>query len=269
MIEGTPIMTVASWPMAVSMAQFILLLPSRFARRETERFLNRRWIVNFSAFDYGGDVVDVPNVCCRVAVDQNHVCKFSRSDAAAIFIHTHYQSRRPGCHTQNFSRRNTGTRIKLQFVVKRVSGERIGSWNNRHARIMNFFEQEQHRREGSVVSRLFIWRNLKRATPHRASYLRRKTRHNFCQARRDRAGIAAKKRFEKVYGRIEHGAMVPEEINELAHLGCVRRKFPGVLSDFGKSIAIARLLHFGKQEIEHNKIEVLDFVSAALDELTC
>src|SRR6266536_640006 len=269
MIEGTPIMTVASWPMAVSIAQFILLLPSRFARRDTERFFNRRWIVNFSALDYGGVVVDVPNVCCRVAVDENHVSEFPWSDEAAIFIHTHYQGRRPSCHAQNFSRRNTGAHIKLQFVVKRVAGERIGSWNNRHAGIINFFEQEQHCREGPVVSRLFVWWNLKRAAPHRAPYLRRKTRHNFCQARRDRAGIAAKKRFENVYGRIEHGAIVPEEINELAHFGCVRRKFPSVLSDFGKSIAIARFLHFRKQEIEHDKVQVLDFVSAAFDELTC
>ena len=34
-----------------------------------------------------------------------------------------------------------------------------------------------------------------------------------------------------------------------------------------EAIAIARLLHLGKQKVEHDEIDVLNFVGAALDEL--
>ena len=62
--------------------------------------------------------------------------------------------------------------------------------------------------------------------------------------------------------------MIFEKINEFAHFRFARSKFAGVLGNFEKAISISCLLHFRKQKVEHDKIEVLDFVSAAFDELT-
>ena len=58
--------------------------------------------------------------------------------------------------------------------------------------------------------------------------------------------------------------MLLQELDELAHLGFVRRKFARVLGDFDKAIAIACFFHFRKQKIQFDKIDVLDFVSASL-----
>src|SRR5437762_10674138 len=118
------------------------------------------------------------------------------------------------------------------------------------------------------MSCLFIWRNFKRATAHRTPHLRRKAGHNFFQPGRDRTGIAAKKRLKDIHRRVEDGVMLPKKIDEFAHFGFVRRKFAGALGDFDKPIAIARFLYFGKQKIERDKIEMLNFIGAALDELT-
>ena len=50
-----------------------MLLGSSFARRDTERFFNRRRVVHFSAFDYSRDLVDVLDVFRRIAVHEDHV----------------------------------------------------------------------------------------------------------------------------------------------------------------------------------------------------
>src|SRR5205823_639575 len=71
-----------------------MLLGPSFARRDAESFLNSRRVVNFSALDHRCDVVDVSNVFCRIAIDENHVSQFPWSNDAAIFVHTHYQSGR-------------------------------------------------------------------------------------------------------------------------------------------------------------------------------
>src|SRR2546428_8878051 len=152
--------------------------------------------------------------------------------------------------------------------MERVSGQRISSWNNGHARVVNCLEQAQHRRESFAISSLSIWRNFERAAPHRTPHLRRKTRHDLFQPRRERAGITAKKCFEDVNRGIQHSMMLSEKIDEVAHLRFVRSKFASALGDFDEPISVARLFHFGKQKIEHDKIEMLDFVSAAFDELT-
>jgi len=44
-------------------------------------------------------------------------------------------------------------------------------------------------------------------------------------------------------------------------------KFAGALGNLGKAISIAGLFHFRKQEVEHDKIKMLDFISTAFDEL--
>jgi hypothetical protein len=62
--------------------------------------------------------------------------------------------------------------------------------------------------------------------------------------------------------------VVTEKIDEVAHFGLVRRKLLGALGDFDKAISVTCLFHFGKQEVEHDKIEMLNFVSAAFDELS-
>src|SRR5439155_2055810 len=215
------------------------------------------------------DVVDVPNVLRRVAIHENHVSQFSRGYDATVFVHTHYQSGRPRCHAQNFRRSDPGAHIKLELVVKRVSGERIGSWNNRQARVVNCLEQTQHRRESFAIGCLFIWWNFERAAPHGAPHLWRKARHDLFQPGRNRARIAAKESFKDAYRRVEDGVMLPEKIDEFAHLRFVRSKFASALGDLDEAISITRLLHFRKQEVKHDKIKMLDFVSAAFDELPC
>ena len=80
-------------------------------------------------------------------------------------------------------------------------------------------------------------------------------------------GIAAEQPFEHAHRRIEHGVMLLQELDELAHLGFVRREFARALGDFDEAIAVARFLHFGKEEIQLDEIDVLDFIGAAFDEL--
>ena len=153
--------------------------------------------------------------------------------------------------------------------MERVSRECIGSRDNCDARVMNCLEQAQHSRESVVISCLFIRRNFERATPHRAPHLRRKARHDFFQAGRNRARVSAKKRFKDAYRRVEDSVMLAKKIDEITDLGFVRSKFAGALGDFDKPIAITRFLYFRKQKIEHDKIEMLNFISAAFDELAC
>src|SRR5207244_9006854 len=54
-----------------------MLLGSSFARRDTERFFNRRRVVHFSAFDYSRDLVDVLDVSRRIGIDETHVSQFT------------------------------------------------------------------------------------------------------------------------------------------------------------------------------------------------
>ncbi|TMP92229.1 MAG: hypothetical protein E6L07_12550 [Verrucomicrobia bacterium] len=61
--------------------------------------------------------------------------------------------------------------------------------------------------------------------------------------------------------------MLLEERDEVAHFGFVGREFARVLGHLDKTVAIPRLLHFRKQEIQFDEIEVLDFISTTLDEL--
>ena len=118
-----------------------------------------------------------------------------------------------------------------------------------------------------MISRLLVRRNFERSAQHCASHLRRKTRHDLFQSGCDRAGVSAKKTFENAYCRIEHGVMLPEKADEVAHVGFVGSKFAGALGNLGKAISIAGLFHFRKQEVEHDKIKMLDFISTAFDEL--
>src|SRR5205823_11060709 len=110
-------------------------------------------------------------------------------------------------------------------------------------------------------------RNFERAAQHHAPDLRRETRHDVlkpgCHYRR----VAAKQPFEDAHGRIEHSVMTLEELDELAHFGFVRREFARVLGDLYKAVAVARLLDLGKQKIQFDEIEMLDFIRAVLDEL--
>ena len=61
--------------------------------------------------------------------------------------------------------------------------------------------------------------------------------------------------------------MLFEKIDEFAHFGLVRSKLARPFGNFDEAIAIARFFHFGKQEVKHDKIEVLDFVCATFDKL--
>src|SRR5437899_9738051 len=130
---------------------------------------------------------------------------------------------------------------------------------------MNCLEQPQHRRESVVISRLFIRRNFERATPHRAPHLWRKARHDLFQAGSNRARIAAKKRFKDAYRRVEDSVMLAKKIDEFAHLWIIGSKITCALVDFDESILIRRFLYFWKQKIEHNKIEVMNFIGAAVN----
>src|SRR5947208_3664016 len=117
----------------------------------------------------------------------------------------------------------------------------------------------------------FTWRDaerfLKRPAQHRAAYLRRKPGHDFFQTGRNRTWIAAKQSFKNAYRRIKHGVMLFEELNEVLHFRFLRRKIARVLGHFDEAIAIARLLHLWEKEIQDDKVEVLNFVRPAFDEL--
>ena len=61
--------------------------------------------------------------------------------------------------------------------------------------------------------------------------------------------------------------MLFEELNELLHFRFLRRKIARVLGHFNETIAIACFLHFREKEIQDDKVEVLNFVRSAFDEL--
>src|SRR5206468_8031815 len=110
-------------------------------------------------------------------------------------------------------------------------------------------------------------RNFERAAQHQAANLRRKTRHYLLQPGRNYGGIATKQPFKGTHSGIEHGVMLLEECDKLAHLGFVGRKFACVLCDLDKAIAIACLLYFREQKVQFDKIDVLDFIRTTVDEL--
>ena len=148
--------------------------------------------------------------------------------------------------------------------MQHVTGQGIRSRNDRDPGVVKCLEQAQHRRECFLIGGLFAFRDFERTAQHRAPNLWRKTRHDLFEAGRDHGWIAAKQAFKRVHGRIEHGVMLFQEADELAHLGFVRRKFACVLGDFDKAIAIARFLDFRKEKIQFDKIKMLDFIRASL-----
>ena len=58
-----------------------------------------------------------------------------------------------------------------------------------------------------------------------------------------------------------------EEINEIPHLGLVRRELPRALRHLDEAIAVPRFLHFWKEEVQLDEVDVLNFIGAVLDEL--
>src|SRR5205807_9814891 len=101
-----------------------------------------------------------------------------------------------------------------------------------------------------MISRLFVRRNFERSAQHCAPHLRRETRHDFFQSGCDRGGVSAKKTFENAYCRIEHGVMLPEKADEVAHVGFVGSKSAGALGNLGKATWMGGSFHFRKQEVE-------------------
>src|SRR5262249_38769828 len=139
--------------------------------------------------------------------------------------------------------------------------------NNCHPGIVNRLQQTQHRRERIVISCLFLRRNFESAAEHRTPHLGRKTRHDFFETWFERTRVSTEKRFKNTHRWIEHGVMLLEKFDEIMHFGFIRSEFGRVLANFNEAIPVARLLHFRKKEIEHDKIEVLDFVSATINKL--
>src|SRR3954451_4978942 len=119
----------------------------------------------------------------------------------------------------------------------------------------------QHGRECLTISSLFVFRNFERTAQQLPSHLWRKTSRDIFEAGRDYCRITAKQALKRVHRWIEHGVMLLQERDEIAHLRFVRRKFASVLGDFDKAIAVARFFNFRKQKIQFDKIDVLDFIS--------
>ncbi len=55
--------------------------------------------------------------------------------------------------------------------------------------------------------------------------------------------------------------MLFKEPDEVAHFGFVRRKFARVFGDLDKSVAVPRLLYFGKEKVQFYEIDMLDFIA--------
>ena len=63
--------------------------------------------------------------------------------------------------------------------------------------------------------------------------------------------------------------MLFEEVDELANLGLVRCELASALRHLDETIAVPGLFHFRKQKVQFDKIDVLNFVRAILNELPC
>ena len=85
-------------------------------------------------------ILSMSRMFCAGRDHENHVGQFSRSNDAAVFVNTHYQSRRQCCHTQHFSRRYPRAGIKFELMMEVVSRQRIGPGNNRYTRVVNCLE---------------------------------------------------------------------------------------------------------------------------------
>ena len=152
--------------------------------------------------------------------------------------------------------------------MEHVTGQRVRARDNRDAGIVKRLEQTQHRRETLRDRRPA----LSAGTSSAPLSIARRT----CGGKRgtisSRPGVIAvgspqKSAFEGAHRRIEHGVMLFQKIDELAHLGFVRREFARALGDLDEAIAIARFLHFRKEEIQLDEIKMLDLIRAAFDEL--
>src|SRR4051794_38221468 len=108
----------------------------------------------------------------------------------------------------------------------------------------------QHGRECLTISRLFVFRNFEGTAQQLPSHLWRKTWREIFEAGRYDRRITAKQTPKHVHGWIEHGVMLLQERDKIAHRGFVRRKFASVLGDFDKAIVVARFFNLGEQKIQ-------------------
>src|SRR6516225_667965 len=119
-----------------------------------------------------------------------------------------------------------------------------------------------------MISGPLAFRNFERAAQQLPANLWWKTRCDILKTRRDYGRITAKQSLKSAHGRVKHGMMLFQERDKLAHFRFVRRKFARVLGDFDETVAVARFLDLRKKEIQLDKIDVLDFIGAAFDELS-
>src|SRR5262249_14927951 len=101
-----------------------------------------------------------------------------------------------------------------------------------------------------------------------AANLWRKTLSDIFKARRNHGRITAKQSLKRAHGRVKHGMMSFQERDKLAHFGLVRRKLARVLGDFDEAVAVTRFLDLRKKEIQFDKIDVLDLIGTAFNELS-
>src|SRR5689334_7537755 len=119
-----------------------------------------------------------------------------------------------------------------------------------------------------MIGRLLTFRNFECAAQQLAANLWRKTLSGIFKARRDYRRITAEQSLKSAHRRVKHGMMLFQERDKLAHFGFVRRKLERVLGDFDKAVTVARFLDLRKKEIQFNKIDMLNFIRTAFNELS-
>jgi len=117
-------------PIAARIVPGHMLLSSNCARRVTKRFCRahkNKKSTTPSALIHGCDPTDVPEFFVgspspRKKKKKKKSCRhFPRCNDTAVFIHSHYQSRRPRLPCQNFRRRDNRRAIKFELMMELVN----------------------------------------------------------------------------------------------------------------------------------------------------
>src|SRR5215467_1485071 len=119
-----------------------------------------------------------------------------------------------------------------------------------------------------MIGGFLAFRNFERAAQQLTADLWRKTLSDILEAGRHHGRITTKQSFKSTHGRVKHGMMLFQKRDELAHLWFVGRKLARVLGDFDEAVAVARFFDPRKKEIQFDKIDVLNFIGTAFNELS-
>ncbi len=216
---------------------------------------------------YGDEgFADVADVLCGVAVDQDEVGEFAGSDGAEIFIHAHDAGGVEGGVLQDDVGGDAGLDVEFEFAMEGESGHAVGAVFDGEAGAVEKSGEFEHFGEGFFVGVVHAWGRSHAGGEKAAADLGGETVGHGFESGRNLAGVGHVLVFENAEGEVEFGVVSLQELDEGLDGGGVEVERGGEFSGFGEAGDGVGVFDFG-EEVENEKVDVLDFVVAELDAL--